>query len=251
MIVVRNWRDQIPYIGHISAIIWPFFRGSESDNPPEMAQLQAMNSFVKHGLQGRQNSDHHHHDNIEQMYYILKGRGQMLLGEKMHDIQEGDAVYVPVNLPHQAFNYGDGWMEHLIVSCPLPEISEGVPFICNWRDPIAIAGENHSESWPLLRGLGEAAAEDGGVLRRMHGVTRYALQGEQTTGELQSDGVEQVYFVICGRGVINSAGIQESIMEGSALYVPPGTPHSLANTDHTPLAYVIFAAAVKEEDGAD
>ncbi len=251
MIVVRNWRDQIPYIGHISAIIWPFFRGSESDNPPEMAQLQAMNSFVKHGLQGRQNSDHHHHDNIEQMYYILEGSAQMLLGEKMHAIREGDAVYVPVNLPHQVFNYGDDWMEHLIVSCPLPEIKEGAPFIRNWRDQKTIEGETQSESSPLLRKLDEAATEDGGVLRRMHGVTRHALQGKQTTGELQSDGIEQVYFVISGQGAVSSSGIQEPIMEGSALYVPPGTPHNLTNTEHTSMAYVIFAAAVEEEDGPE
>ncbi|MEE2709103.1 MAG: cupin domain-containing protein [Gemmatimonadota bacterium] len=246
MIVVRNWRDQIPYIGHISAIIWPLFRGSKSGNPPEMVQLQAMNSFVKHGLQGRQNSDHHHHDNIEQIYYILKGNGQMLLGEEIHEIREGDAVYVPVNMPHQAFNYGDDWMEHLIVSCPLPEIKEGLPFIRNWRDLRATVGASHSESWPLLRRLDETTTEEGGVLRRMHGMTRHALQGKQTTVELQSNGVEQVYFVISGRGAVSFSGIHEPVMEGSALYVPPGTPYSLTNKDNTSMVYVIFAAAVEQ-----
>ena len=80
----------------------------------------------------------------------------------------------------------------------------------------------------------------------MHGMTRHALQGKQTTVELQSNGVEQVYFVISGRGAVSFSGIHEPVMEGSALYVPPGTPYSLTNKDNTSMVYVIFAAAVEQ-----
>jgi len=180
-IVVRNWRDQGPYVGHINALVWTLFRGKETEDSPETALLHGMNVFVKHGLQGRQHSDHHHHTDIEQMYFVLRGRGQLLIGDDKVDVQEGTAVYMPVNVPHQAFNDGDYWMEHLIVSCPLDEIREGTPAVRDWRDITPVIEEHGAIAWPLLTREGEATTTEGGVLQRMHSVTRYAVQGRQTT----------------------------------------------------------------------
>ena len=30
--MIRNWRDQIPYIGHESKVIWPLFRRARPDD---------------------------------------------------------------------------------------------------------------------------------------------------------------------------------------------------------------------------
>lgn len=247
MIIERNWRDQIPYMGHIAAIIWPFYRAEDSENPAEIARLKVMNSFVKHGLQGRQQSDHHHHTNIEQMYYILRGSGQMLLGDEKHSIREGDAVYVPVNLPHQAFNESDEWMEHLIVSCPLSEVERGTPTIQNWRDAPVQSDQEHLATWPLLCKQGVGSVEDGGVLQRMDSVSRHSVTSTDARPQMLSNDMEQVHYFISGRGYVASENENHDVMEGSAVHVPPGVPHSLICKGSDPLTLVTFSAAVGTE----
>lgn len=250
MPIVRNWREQDPVVGHVSALIWALFRpaGMENANPPELAQLRGMSGFVRHGLQGRQHSDYHQHANIEQMYYVLKGHGQLLLGEEKRDVQEGDAVYIPATVPHQAFNDGDFWMEHLIVSCPLDEATEGTPIVRNWRDTNPAIGEQRAVVWDLLSPAGDVSPENGGVLQQMHSVTRQAVQGRQATTFHQLDGIEQVYYVLSGRGIIATEESQQALTEGSAVYVAPGVAHRIVNEGDAWIEYVIFAADVDEEE---
>jgi mannose-6-phosphate isomerase-like protein (cupin superfamily) len=240
-VIVRNWRDQEPYVGHINALIWALYRAATQENPqpPEAAQLKGMSSFVKHGLQGRKHSDHHHHTNIEQMYYILRGHGQMILGDEKRAVQEGDAVYIPVNVPHQAFNDGDYWMEHLIVSCPLDEVREGRAAIRNWRDVSPTKADPATIAWPLL-----TREEEGGTLQRMHSVTRYAVQGRQAADLRALDGVEQVYYVLSGHGVMEAEEAQHVLTEGSGAYVPAGVSHRIVNQSEAWIEYVVFAVGV-------
>ncbi|MDP6052121.1 MAG: cupin domain-containing protein, partial [Candidatus Latescibacteria bacterium] len=250
-IVVRNWRDQGPYVGHINALVWTLFRGKETEDSPETALLHGMNVFVKHGLQGRQHSDHHHHTDIEQMYFVLRGRGQLLIGDDKVDVQEGTAVYMPVNVPHQAFNDGDYWMEHLIVSCPLDEIREGTPAVRDWRDITPVIEEHGAIAWPLLTREGEATTTEGGVLQRMHSVTRYAVQGRQTTEWQVGEDLEMVYFILSGHGAIESEDEQEILTEGTAAYVSPNTFHRFINQSEGWLEYVAFAVEVTVEEGEE
>ena len=244
---VRNWRDQAPYVGHISALVWTLYQSHDKDetSPPDVNRLHGINSFVKHGLQGHQHSDHHRHDSIEQLYFILRGRGQLLIGDDKVDVRDGTAVYMPVNVPHQAFNDGDGWMEHLIVSCPLDEIREGTPAVRDWRDVHPVVLEGGTVSWPLLLREEEAPASEGGVLQRVQSVTRYAVQGRQGTSWQQLDGIELVHYVLSGYGTIEDLeGKPQLVTEGSAAHVLPGVAHRLANQGEGWLEYVTFAVEV-------
>ena len=244
---VRNWRDQAPYVGHISALVWTLYQSHDKDetSPPDVNRLHGINSFVKHGLQGHQHSDHHRHDSIEQLYFILRGRGQLLIGDDKVDVRDGTAVYMPVNVPHQAFNDGDGWMEHLIVSCPLDEIREGTPAVRDWRDVHPVVLEGGTVSWPLLLREEEAPASEGGVLQRVQSVTRYAVQGRQGTAWQQLDGIELVHYLLSGYGTIEDLeGKPQLVTEGSAAHVLPGVAHRLANQGEGWLEYVTFAVEV-------
>lgn len=248
-IFVRNWRDQEPYVGHISALVWTLYQSHDKDetSPPDVNRLHGINSFVKHGLQGHQHSDHHQHDSIEQLYFILRGRGQLTIGDDKVDVRDGTAVYMPVNVPHQAFNDGDGWMEHLIVSCPLDEIREGTPAVRDWRDVHPVVLEGGTISWPLLLREGEVPAGEGGVLQRVHGVTRYAVQGRQGTAWRQLDGIELVHYVLSGYGTIEDLdGNRQLVTEGCAVHVLPGVAHRFANQAEGWLEYVTFAVEVGE-----
>ncbi len=186
------------------------------------------------------------------MYFILRGRGQLLIGDDKVDVRDGTAVYMPVNVPHQAFNDGEGWMEHLIVSCPLDEIREGTPAVRDWRDVHPVVLEGGTVSWPLLRREEEAPAGEGGVLQRVHSVTRFAVQGRQGTTWQQLDGIELVHYVLSGLGIIEDLdGDRQLVTEGSAAHVLPGVAHRFSNEGEGWLEYVTFAVEVGEVEAPD
>ena len=251
---VRNWRDQAPYVGHISALVWTLYQSHDKDetSPPDVNRLHGINSFVKHGLQGHQHSDHHSHDSIEQLYFILRGRGQLTIGDDKVDVRDGTAVYMPVNVPHQAFNDGEGWMEHLIVSCPLDEIREGTSAVRDWRDVHPVVLEDGTVSWPLLLREEEAPAGEGGVLQRVHSVTRYAVQGRRETDWQELDGIELVHYVISGYGTIEELDDNQQLLtEGSAAHVLPGEAHRFVNQGEGWFEYVTFAVEIGEIEVPD
>ena len=117
--VIRNWRDQPPTVGHNSALIWSLLQSKDGQRAAsqEMACLQAMRGVTKHALQGRKTSDYHSHEDMEQVYYILSGNGTVLIDDERHPVREGDVVYLPPQTRHQLINDGEDWIEHLIISC--------------------------------------------------------------------------------------------------------------------------------------
>ena len=48
----------------------------------------------------------HAHDDLEEVYYILSGKGKMAVGEDEFPIKAGDAFYVPFGEYHVTYNTG-------------------------------------------------------------------------------------------------------------------------------------------------
>ena len=48
----------------------------------------------------------HAHDDMEEVYFILSGKGKMVVGEDEFPIQAGDAFYVPFGEYHVTYNTG-------------------------------------------------------------------------------------------------------------------------------------------------
>ncbi|HJQ70594.1 MAG TPA: cupin domain-containing protein [Blastocatellia bacterium] len=73
----------------------------------------------------------HHHRELEEIYYILSGRGRMTVGEETSEVAEGDAVYVPRGHRHTLENTGAEPIRLLVVCGPAffyeDEIFEGRP----------------------------------------------------------------------------------------------------------------------------
>ncbi len=57
----------------------------------------------------------------EQCYYIIKGKGLMILGDETQEVKAGDAVFIPSNINHGIKNTGDGVLEYLTVNSPVFE----------------------------------------------------------------------------------------------------------------------------------
>jgi mannose-6-phosphate isomerase-like protein (cupin superfamily) len=116
--IIRNWRDAIPYVGHESKIIWPIFTGSDREDaqPPESACLLGLSQLTRHVIQGRITSDYHDHENVEQVYYFVRGSGKMCIDDQEYPVTAGDAVHLPPKTKHQVINDGEDEIEYLNIS---------------------------------------------------------------------------------------------------------------------------------------
>jgi mannose-6-phosphate isomerase-like protein (cupin superfamily) len=60
----------------------------------------------------------HHHEQIEEIYYIISGRGTMIVGEEQREVGPGDAIYIPRRHRHTLSNIGSEPMRLLLVCGP-------------------------------------------------------------------------------------------------------------------------------------
>jgi mannose-6-phosphate isomerase-like protein (cupin superfamily) len=60
----------------------------------------------------------HHHREIEEIYYIVEGRGVMTVGSEQQEVAAGDAVYVPRDHRHTLTNTGREPIKLLLVCGP-------------------------------------------------------------------------------------------------------------------------------------
>jgi mannose-6-phosphate isomerase-like protein (cupin superfamily) len=60
----------------------------------------------------------HDHD-PEQCYYVIKGRGLMIIEKETREVTAGDAVYIPPNKKHGIKNIGKDVLEYLTVNSPV------------------------------------------------------------------------------------------------------------------------------------
>lgn len=60
----------------------------------------------------------HHHEVLEEIYYILRGSGMMTVGEETENVGSGDAIFIPKNQVHSLTNTGEADMKLLLVCGP-------------------------------------------------------------------------------------------------------------------------------------
>lgn len=59
-----------------------------------------------------------HNHEPEQCYYIIRGKGLMIIDKEEQVVGEGDAIYVPSNLNHGIKNIGQVDLEYLTANTP-------------------------------------------------------------------------------------------------------------------------------------
>ncbi|HEY0545421.1 MAG TPA: cupin domain-containing protein [Pyrinomonadaceae bacterium] len=60
----------------------------------------------------------HHHLETEEIYYILRGKGRMIVGDETREVEAGDAVFIPRGHTHTLENTGREAMTILLVCGP-------------------------------------------------------------------------------------------------------------------------------------
>jgi quercetin dioxygenase-like cupin family protein len=227
-VYIRNWRDFQPDIAHLNAVHWGGLRDVDRDSSDdERHRLQRLDGFARHALQGRKTSDHHKHENQEQVYYVLSGTGEVLFDETRHPVEAGDAVYLPSGIHHQMFNEdSDEWLEYHVISQAVD--GDGGTFrVRHWRDAAPAGDGAGGIRWRQLCPTGEGG--DGAVLRGLHHLDYFAVQPRNASAEHVEDDFEQVWYVLDGQGVLEVGDGEQAVTEGDMIHLPPGTNHRLRN----------------------
>ncbi|MFC1867507.1 cupin domain-containing protein [Thermodesulfobacteriota bacterium] len=59
-----------------------------------------------------------HIDPMEEIYFIMRGEGEMTVDEEARHVGPGDAIWIPAGSPHALINSGDEQCLILVVTSP-------------------------------------------------------------------------------------------------------------------------------------
>jgi len=235
---IRNWRDGQPEVAHMSVIRWGGLRPKSFKKGDEGARvLERLAGFARHALQGRKTSDHHKHQNTEQVYYVLSGSGEVLVGDERHSVTTGDAVYLPANAYHQMFNDdNEDWLEHLVIGAKI-DGNDGDFKNINWKqvNPVDSGG---AVQW---RQLGPEKDGNIGCLQGLQSITRASVQPDSETAQQNEKDLEQIIYILENQGILISEGHEEKITEGDMIHVPPEMVYQIQNPFESWFTYLIIA----------
>ena len=237
MAYIKNWRQVQPKIAHLSAVHWGGLRALDRETKDDRDRLERFNGLARHALQGRKTSDHHKHENLEQVYYILSGKGEVLWDGKRYPVKSGDAVYLPSGAHHQMFNdMNETWLEHHVISMDV-EGNGGQLTIRHWNQ---VPPQDDGVGAVRWRQLGREGTVN--CLRGMEFIDREAVQPNSEAVERCYPHTEQVYYVLENRGIFQSDGEAQEITEGDMIHIPVGLSYKILNPHQEWLRYLIMAA---------
>jgi quercetin dioxygenase-like cupin family protein len=76
--------------------------------------------FNMYCIQPGQKNPLHRHPNSAEVLFFVDGEGEVIVGREKKRVAAREAVYVPVNVPHEIINTGDASMIVVLVQSPLP-----------------------------------------------------------------------------------------------------------------------------------
>jgi mannose-6-phosphate isomerase-like protein (cupin superfamily) len=121
MIIKRNWRDAHPTIAHQSGVDWRLLSSAirtsgdieESALDPQCNCLKAITYVSYAKLQPSLSYEPHHHEDHEEVYYIINGTGKIKMGNEESRLRDGDIIYIPENTIHSIINDGEETIDFL------------------------------------------------------------------------------------------------------------------------------------------
>ena len=83
-------------------------RSTRLIDPSCGAQTLDLHLNILEGGGSRDEAPYHLHSNAENVYYVLEGRLGLRLEGEDRFVEQGQAVFIPPNLPHAVWNAGEG-----------------------------------------------------------------------------------------------------------------------------------------------
>ena len=121
MVIIRNWRNVYPVIAHKSGLDWrllsmagPKTHGDiEAEVGPQFQCLKAITYVSLAKLQPSLSYERHTHEDHEEVYYIITGKGTIKIGDEVTRFRDGDIIYIPEKTGHSITNDGEEMVEFL------------------------------------------------------------------------------------------------------------------------------------------
>lgn len=85
----------------------------ESALDPQCNCLKAITYVSYAKLQPYLSYEPHHHDDHEEVYYIINGTGKIKMGNEETGLRDGDIIYIPENTTHSIINDGEETIDFL------------------------------------------------------------------------------------------------------------------------------------------
>ena len=69
--------------------------------------MKSFTNFARITIQPGGTNRIHVHNDIEQVYIVLRGKGVVHVGDEKAEVKAGDAVFLPAKIPHGFVNAGE------------------------------------------------------------------------------------------------------------------------------------------------
>lgn len=92
----------------------------------------------------------HHHDDMEQIFYVLAGQGRLEIGDPTESatIHPGDVVRIPVSTWHTVHCLGDKPLRYLAVDCFIAGRPAAEP---TWDDHVRVVCQEQGWDYDTIR----------------------------------------------------------------------------------------------------
>lgn len=235
--IVRNWIDCPTKISNGYIIERVIFTKRDRENPSkEGAILKHIESFSRAYIEPLCVTQANINKNIQEVFYIVNGKGTFIANDIIKSIGEGDGILIPPEVKYSIENEIDTPLEMLILRESVPEGTEvkKEPIFKNYREsPIGQGHWNH-----LVHAL--FGKSDG--LINIHSVLIVGIEPMQTADTHgHNEGTDEIWYMIKGSGlhVVNQEVRRQR--PGDAIPVAPSSGHSLINDTNEPLQTFYFA----------
>jgi mannose-6-phosphate isomerase-like protein (cupin superfamily) len=167
-------------------------------------------------------------DKIQEIMYVVSGRGTVLVEGRPHELGPGTAVYVVAGETYEVESPSSDGV--LIVSAIAPQ-GDGAPRperrVVRYADQPSLPASGDREFRYLV--TDEVGCRD---VTQFFGVIAPGRAPEH------SHVYDEVIYVLEGEGVLHTADGDEPVAAGSCIHLPPLLVHSLENSGASPMRIV-------------
>lgn len=159
-------------------------------------------------------------DGVQEILYVVSGRGTVVVDGQPHELEPGTAVYVAAGESYEVDNPGSESLQ--IVSALAPQANGTARperRVVRYADQPTLTASGDREFRYLV--TAEAGCRD---LTQFFGVIAPGRAPEH------SHVYDEVIYVLEGEGVLHTEGQDEPVAAGSCIHLPPLLLHSLENS---------------------
>lgn len=204
--------------------------------------------------------DHHDHDTMSEIYFLMRGKGEFRVDDKVIPVQERTGMYFEPGVMRSVSNSSNDAAWWIFIGSP-PDVKPGAtppPIMEHHKVPEARGGafgpalwdevehQNIYSSGAFLRGFNDALSLTRGLLRMS--VCR-VLPGEEVDHHDHYT-MSEIYFLMQGKGQFRVDDTLVDAEQGTGMYFEPGVMRSVINNSNDVNWWIFIGSPpdVKPED---